>query len=165
MQKLIEIVANPSGFDSFSNYIGETDFQDFECVLTQSRDSDTLSRSNFTSALAMLGGESENVRIDRFGHWACGWWEALSVKPNTPEYQIALDIEKSLADYPVVNEDHWSELEHDEAQKVWQSCYTDEGRLEYIREHRRDFEFHDFADLRACVKGEFFNGDYSEMAN
>jgi hypothetical protein len=121
MQSLNTVIANPSGLDSLSNYIGESDIPGFDCLLTQNRDSDALTRSNFISALEMLGGESDNVQIFRFGHWACGWWEALTVKRDTPEYKIALDIESGLEDYPVVNEAHWSELEFNEACDYWAS--------------------------------------------
>jgi len=158
MQKLIEVVSNPSALDSLSNYIGPTDFDDFECVLTQSRDSDALSRSNFKVALEMLGGESENVRIDRFGHWACGWWESLAVKPNTPEYAIAKDIESRLSDYPVLDESDYCELETDEANETWKFCFNESERVKYIRDNRRQFDFRSFADLRSVVRGEYFNG-------
>ncbi len=119
MRSLEQLVANPSDFDSRSNYCGETEFPELDALLTQSRDSDVLTRSNFECALEQLGGESDSVEVHRFGHWACGWWEVIAVKRGTPEYKIAEDIEASLADYPILNESHYSELEWDEAQEYW----------------------------------------------
>lgn len=121
LQSLASVVEHPSGFDSLANYVGETEFPNTDCLLTQNRDSDSLTRSNFQSALLMLGGESENVEVLRFGHWACGWWEALAVKQNTPQHAIALEIAAGLADYPVVDEQHWSQLQWEEASEYWAS--------------------------------------------
>lgn len=163
MRKLLEVVKNPSAFDSFDNYIGETNFQDFECLLTRNRDSNVLAESNFETALEMLGGESENVQINRFGHWACGWWESLSVKPNTPQYAIARDIEKSLAGYPVLDEEDWSNREQESADDLWRDCFNERERIEYIRDNRYQFDFADFTDLLAVVRGKYFNGYASEL--
>ena len=81
MELVNDIIKNPSGLDSLDNYMGETEFGEWRCLLTQNRDSDTLTRSNFISAMNELGGEdSYNVKILRFGHWACGWWEMIAVK-------------------------------------------------------------------------------------
>ncbi len=165
MHKLIEIVANPSGLDSFSNYIGESEFGDLMCVATTSRDADILTQSNFKVALEMLGGEGENVEVHRFGHWACGWWEALAVKESSPKFQIALDIEAKLADYPVLDEQDYSEAENEEADRIWQSCYDAKDRIDYIRQHRSQFDFNSFRDLMGNVRGEYFSGYASELCN
>ena len=147
------------------NYMGETEFGSLEVLMTRSRDSDLLTESNWDSALKSLGGESDNIVIHRFGHWACGWWEALCVMPNTPEYAIALDIEASLADYPVLNEEDWANREDSEAQTIWADCYNDRERVEYIRQHSNQFNFHDFADMLAVARGRYFNGYASELIN
>lgn len=165
MKPLLEIVSRPSGFDSLSNYAGETEFGDFQSLLTQNRDSGCLIRSNFRSALNKLGGESENVIIHRFGHWACGWWESLAVKVGTPEYAIAEQIEARLEDYPVVDEDDFSELENDEANDIWRDCYSPNERVEYIRKHRSQFDFQGLADMIGCIRGKYFAGYASELLN
>lgn len=160
---LKEVAKNPSGFDSFSNYAGEIPEPEWLCLLTRNRDSDCLAESNFRSALRELGGESETVRVDRFGHWACGWWEALSVRAGSPEHEIAKGISERLESYPVVNEFDFSELESETADEVWRNCYSESARVEYIREHRNQFEFRDFADLMGCVRGRYFAGYASEL--
>jgi hypothetical protein len=160
---LRDVVKNPSGWDSYSNYLGEIPEPEWLCVLTRNRNSDCITESNWRCALKQLGGEGENVTIDRFGHWACGWWEALSVKAGSPEHRIAQEIKSSLSDYLVLDEDDFSQLEDEEAQKVWQDCYRDRDRIEYIREHRNQFEFHDFADLLGCARGKYFAGYASEL--
>lgn len=163
MNTLKSIVANPSGWDSMDNYIGETEFDGLEVVMTRNRESDLLTESNWDSALERLGGESDSVVIHRFGHWACGWWEALCVMPNTAAYAIGEDIVKSLADYPVLDEEDWSRREDEEAQQVWADCYNDRERVEYIRARRSQFDFNSFSDLLQVVRGKYFNGYASEL--
>ena len=135
MNSVNEVIKNPSGWDSLDNYVGQTEFGDWRCLLTQNRDSDTITRSNFISAMEELDGyDSHNVEILRFGHWACGWWELIAVKADSREHLEALDIEKRLKDYPVVNEEHLCELEFNEASDYWASCSIQE-RINYCKEH------------------------------
>jgi hypothetical protein len=163
MKKLIETVSNPSGFDSLDNYVGETDFGQLYSLLTRNRESDTLTKSNWICALELLGGESESVVIHRFGHWACGWYEVLAVAKGTPEFAIAEDIEKQLDEHPVLNEEHWSESETIEADRVWSDCYDQSERAEYIRENPDQFEFCGIDDAKANLRGEYYSGYASEL--
>jgi len=132
-------------------------------LLTRSRDSDCLTESNWTVALDRLGGEGDDVQIDRFGHWACGWWEALSVRKGSEAEKVAEEMEEALADYPVLDDQHFSELETEEADRIWESCYSPKERIEYIREHPIEFEFSGFADMIGCVRGKWFGGYASDL--
>jgi len=160
---LRDVVKNPSGWDSLDNYAGMIPEPEWLCVLTRNRDSDELTESNWRCALEQLGGESDNVTIDRFGHWGCGWWEALSVKAGSPQHRIAQEIQSSLSDYPVLDEEDFCNLEQEEADRVWRDCYNDRERIEYIREHRDWFTFHSFADLLGNARGKYFAGYASEL--
>jgi hypothetical protein len=163
MKTMNKVVASPSSVDSLNNYLGKTEFDGWLCLLTQNRDSDCLTRSNFRSALEKLGGESENVQIFNFGHWACGWWEALAVRSGSDVEPIANDIEAALEDYPVVDEEDFSNLETEEANEIWKDCYDKNDRIEYIRKHRRQFDFRDFRDMLSCVRGQYFAGYANEL--
>jgi hypothetical protein len=160
MKTLKTILRNPSGWDSFENYMGEIPADDWLCVLTRSRESDLLTESNFDTALEMLGGKGENVEIHRFGHWACGWWESLAVRAGTPQATIAEEIEKKIESYPVLDEEDFSRREDEAAQDVWRD-YRVKDRVKYIRENRSQFDFHGFADLRAVIRGDYFTGHVS----
>ena len=130
----------------------------------QSRDSDALERSNFACMLEALGGESDTVTVVREGHWAVGWVEWIAIHQDDEKaLAIADEIKGKLADYPVVNEEHWSDLETEEAHEVWTRCFNDRERLEYIREHNLQFDFRDYADLIGCVRGKWFAGHASEL--
>lgn len=102
-------------------YAGEV-WPNWYVFLGQNRDSDSLTRSNFTCALEELGGESETVRVIRESHWAVGWVEWIGIhQDDEASLEKADKIAAALADYPVVNETHWSELEWEEAQEYWES--------------------------------------------
>lgn len=163
MKKLRDVMKNPSGWDSLSNYTGSIPESEWLVVMTRNRDSDILTESNWENAIELLGDESETVQIFRFGHWACGWWEAMCVKEKTESEVIGQKIEDRLSDYPVLNEEHFSEMELEEANRIWESCYNKKERLEYIRKNRNQFDFRNFSDLMQCIRGEYFSGYASEL--
>lgn len=93
----------------------------FVAPVSQTRDSGTLSRSNFRSLLRALGGESDTVQVHRFGHWGPGWYEIILIDPaDETAVQTATEIEGALADYPIVDESDHSELEWNETAEYWQ---------------------------------------------
>lgn len=155
------------GLDSYANFIGDdTDYRDWLGFIGQSRDSGCLERSNFEvacKALAEVDPDENDWRTERFGHWAVGWIEEVYVRPGTKAAELAQEIRDGLENYPVLDDQHFSELEHNEATEVWERCYDDQERLEYIREHRSQFDFHDFGDMLACVRGRYFAGYASEL--
>lgn len=127
----------PTGFDvkglnAESRGIG--DFLVLPCG--QNRDSGQLEQSNFAVALEMLGGESDTVQVHRFGHWACGWFELLLVDPtDTAHVAIAEDIEASLADYPVLNDEDFSNREYEAAAKYWEQMSV-RARVQWLERER-----------------------------
>lgn len=165
MEKLNKVMMNPSGWDSRANYMGDVPGDEWLVVMDWNRDSDILSESNRAEALAMLGGEGDDVHIFRLGHWACGWIEYLCVKAGSDKEAIGDDIRDQLDAYPVLNEDDYSERQDEEANRIWTECYNDHERLAYVREHRNQFEFHNYADLISCVRGKYFAGYASELVS
>ncbi len=149
------------------NYFGECHPATYSSGVGQSRDSGALERSNFAAMLDAIGGESETVSVIRESHWAVGWVEWIAIHQDDEKaLKIADDIKRGLEDdYPVIDEDAWSEMEHQEAQEVWQNCYSDSERIEYIRRYRDQFEFRNYADLIGCVRGKYFAGWASDLLN
>jgi len=104
-------MSESKGLDGFNNYSGTTDEEwcNYVVLLSQSRDSEILEQSNFQCALEQLGGESKDVVVERFGHWACGWFELLLVNPKSKQIKKAFEIYKALEEYPVLDEeDLWN---------------------------------------------------------
>jgi len=120
----------PSGIDGPSNTDYDRDIDGLLVFLSQTRDSDDLEQSNFASALALLGGESETVKVHRFGHWACGWIESILIDPeDTDTAEVAQSILAQLADYPVLDDDDYSRREWESFERAWKGY----GQVDYIK--------------------------------
>lgn len=162
-----------------SNYMGATWYGWHSAGFGQSRDSDCLERSNFSVASRELlalktewpdrktedeMGTGYTVEIVRESHWAVGWVEWIAIhSSNTAAIAKATELCERANDYPVLDEDDWSEREQTEANEVWTNCFDVSERIAYIRQHRSQFEFHGFADLLGCVRGKYFAGYASEL--
>jgi hypothetical protein len=103
----------------------------FPC--SQTRDSNCFERANFDSAIELLGGESDNVEIHRFGHWGPGWFEIIIIKPNTREHSIAEKLVEKLEDYPCLDDDRYSMYEYEEMQENWIHSSLQE-RIDILKE-------------------------------
>lgn len=151
-----------------SHYFGALWPNHYSAGVGQSRGSDCLEQSNFAVMLASLGGESDVVTVVRESHWAVGWVEWIAIEADgTPEADKALqaaDMAKArLEDYPVLDEEDFSTREHEAVNEAWTNCYSDKERVEYIREHRSQFDFRDYADVIGCARGRYFAGYASEL--
>lgn len=164
-------------FKTSSAYWGER--SDWLVVYAVHRESDCLSRSNYRCLVASLAGDkfklagakgcqtlTDDVAIEEASHWAAGWVQYLVINPaNTELVAKAEKLLEKIDDYPVLDDSDYSELETEEADKVWKNCYRLKDRIAYIREHRREFEFRGMADMLACVRGNYFAGYASELLN
>ena len=108
------------------NYIG-AEWPDYFVFLGQHRDSDALTRSNFECGLTWLGGESETVRVIRERHWAVGWVEWIAIHESAAaKLKTAENILRRLEAYPVLDDDHFSDLEWKEADEQWRRLSVSE---------------------------------------
>lgn len=149
-----------------NHYMGETWPDYYSAGVGQSRDSDDLESSNFAVMLARLGGESETVQVVRESHWAVGWVEWIAIhETDTAALGIADRLKGALNDYPILDEEDYGRREQNSADQTWRDCYDWRARIAYIRAHASQFEPHDWRDLRACVKGEYFGGYAGELLN
>jgi hypothetical protein len=170
MSKLVTLRQNADKVGSYA-YWGERG--DWLIAAAVHRDSDCLCRSNFRCverALKSLpevkgwSGEFTPVAVERFTHWAVGWVDYLVVDPSCSAAVAETErIREALEDYPVVDEEDFSNLEHEDADLTWKNCFTWKERVKYIREHRSQFEFRGCADILGCVRGNYFSGYASEL--
>jgi len=145
------------------DYMGAT-WEDYYVFLSQTRDSDALDRSNFIKGLEAIGGEDpEQVVVAGATHWACGWLDTIYIHKDAHDaLRKADEVMAALADYPVVDEEHYCELEHEEAQGVWKDCYNPKDRLEFYRNNQCDW--YSFKDLLRSVRtGDTFYGYASDL--
>ena len=114
--------------------------------LGRTRDSDTLTRSNFEvflkalrelpevlvddtdNAAASYRSEREDwsavnsVFIVSESHWACGWIDWIAIHPsNEAAMKLADEMLCAIDSYPVLDEDDWSRREDEAVLKWWQS--------------------------------------------
>lgn len=158
------------------DYFG-SQWPDFYVFLGRHRDSDALTRANFDAGLKAIkavsaktyqapdcDNEQDTIEVVCENHWAVGWVKWIAIHwSDVAALECADKIMARLENYPVVDEELWSQYESDEANEVWKNCYRTSERVEYIRKHRSQFEFHNFADLIGCVRGNYFAGYASEL--
>jgi hypothetical protein len=102
------------------SYFG-AEWPEYFVFLSQARDSDALTRSNFECGLEALEGESETVIVVRERHWAVGWVEWIAIHESDVRSIIRAEgMLCALSDYPVLDESHFSELEWAEAESQWE---------------------------------------------
>lgn len=122
----------PTGFDPRG--LGLPDRQDWRVLeVFRNRDSSLLGESNFEIACNILGEESEDsYEVHRFGHWGPGWFEIILVNPENAQTMAAADeIERALADYPVLDDGDYSRRTWEAVQETWQRASIKE-RLYYL---------------------------------
>jgi hypothetical protein len=116
-------------------YIG-AEWHGWHVFLSQNRDSSLLDKSNFQCALkavehlaykvATEDGLS-GVQVVRENHWACGWVEWIAIHESNKEAIAEAErILERLEGYPVVDEHHWGNLEHDAYLEAWESLGHDD---------------------------------------
>ena len=122
------------------------------CILSVNRDSSILDQCNFKVATRELGAEfyaaerpfgytandypdRPNAYVFRAGHWAYGWVEYLIVRHDAPQEMLetAGEIICSLADYPVLDDAAYSDMQWIYAQDSW-SHMSMRDRVDLCRE-------------------------------
>lgn len=157
-----------------SSYFGAT-WPEYFVFLSRNRDSDELTESNFETAIARLEAlpdwtppDSDDEAVSRYvvreSHWACGWVEWIAIhETDTEALKAADEMAADLESYPVLDEEDLSRREDEEAQRVWRDCYDVRERADYVRKFRNQFNFCDWRDVRAVIRGDYFTGYASEL--
>ena len=119
------------------------------------RDAGTLQQSNWRVMVAELGKLDPNGHDHeehRFGHWANGYFDLVLVRPGTECESFCESVENALADYPILDESDWSELQLETASALWEISSLRE-RVEYCQRARCSI----FAARRDSVPEKVFN--------
>ena len=157
-----EQMTQRGALDSYSNFLGrDDDYRDWYGVIGRSRDSGLLEKSNFEAALAQLGGESTDVRVERYGHWGVGWVEEIYVRPGSQALAVAEEIAECLEEFPALDDEDFARRAEEESQRIWADMSVRQ-RAEYFADHRREWtsEIQGVWDLiQQVVRGEEFGGD------
>ena len=114
MTRIESFLPNWTGLD----YAG-TRFDDHYIIYTHHRDSDIADESNWRSIIKYLDEKNIIYENARFTHWAVGWIEQILVKNDNAEALKAGEyIRNKLRDYPIFNEDDYSELESEKVNEL-----------------------------------------------
>ena len=114
-------------------YIGET-FEDYFVIVGEHRDSGTIERSNFFCVARDLETVAMDVEtrpeavIATATHCLVGWISTIMIHESaSDEMKVrAYWILAALSDYPVVDDEHLSQLEYDETYEAWERMDLDE---------------------------------------
>jgi hypothetical protein len=119
-----EAAGNWRKFKDFA-WHGQPDQADKWCIVyTHNRDSGLLKQSNAKAIEAMLKPYmGKTVIAERQNHWACGWVGGYAIKVYlkngqiSKAFQVWCDIQEGLANYPVLDDEDYSEKEHEATTK------------------------------------------------
>jgi hypothetical protein len=146
-----------------SHYVGTTWESYYSAGVGQSRDSDALERANFQAMLTLLKacpeievGDERSVQVVRESHWAVGWVEWIAIhESDTVALAVADEAMERLGDYPVLNEDLFSQFEGEECNTIWSDCFDMRERVQYFRKHSHTVS--NWRSLMAAMRGSWYD--------
>jgi hypothetical protein len=108
----------PTGFD---NHIQIEDRENWHIMpISINRDTEScITLSNWQVCQDMMNKANIEYEVHNFGHWACGWFEILLVSPDSQDF--VEEIENLLSQYPILNDDHHSNMEIEKDDQAWES--------------------------------------------
>jgi hypothetical protein len=118
---------SPTGFDPKG--LNCDDQQDWLVApVSINRDSGPLEQSNWEYVIADLERDHADTdwEINRFGHWACGWFEIILLRPGTSAANYATEIADDLQDYCVLDESDFCEKEHECCEEAYELDVRDD---------------------------------------
>ncbi len=89
------------------------------CDISVNRDSNVLAQANWKALSKILAKFNGDYEVLRFGHWACGWFEIVVIKPDSKCQEEVEKIEKAISDYPVICDITYSQMESEEISSIW----------------------------------------------
>lgn len=120
-KKCNELKGNWTKFDSFSWDYEIDDPENWCIVYTNNRDSGLLTQSNSSAIEKIMTPflEGNDCNEEQHNHWAVGWVDGYSIRVfdsfNNPTPAILqwIEIQERLEDYPLLDEDDYSQREYD----------------------------------------------------
>jgi len=109
-------------FSSFGWHSHPDDCNEFAIIYTHNRDSGLLAQSNAVeiekALVPFMEGDNPDVIPECHGHWACGWIDGFAIRVSrngeiTRAFCAYHELAERLADYPVLNEEDYSQREYD----------------------------------------------------
>lgn len=114
-----EAAGNWRKFPSFGWHPQPEDADKWTIVYTNNRDADLLTQSNAKAIDERIMSFEDDVLAECHRHWACGWVEGYAIRVYNPDGTVSkafeewCAIQEELENYPVLDEDEFSQREHD----------------------------------------------------
>lgn len=128
------------------------DAEQFDIFYTEHRESELVDRSN---AIDIAESLAEFDEKDCFpvthNHCLVGWISGFAIRQGSKAYRVMEDIERAIADYPILNENRYSEMQVEELWEQWESW----GRRELSNSLDELLDYQD-------IPTEFLDSLYSE---
>jgi hypothetical protein len=158
----------PTGFD---NHIQIEDRENWHIMpISINRDTECcVTLSNWQVCQDMMNKANIEYELHNFGHWACGWFEILIVHPDSQDF--VEEIENLLSQYPILNDDHHSNMEIEKDDQAWEaygfrdfiSGYNDiasNETEEHIVTLLEDMDKEELRSIFDCLDGTVEHSDY-----
>jgi len=136
LDEAAKLVSNWKKFESFGwSRHNEEGIDNYFIYYTHTRDSKLVEESNHKSIVKMMeetktmpftNEEEGDYDIESHNHWGCGWIEGVVVRVYqdyskrdkvTPAFAQIVDIINSLDEYPLLDEDDYIAMEHEQTIK------------------------------------------------
>jgi hypothetical protein len=149
-----QLVGNWQEFDCFSWHDKPDDAEKWCIVYTDNRDSGILDKSNAEVIRKELSKFPKTAKEETHRHWACGFVNGWSIKVYnnkgriTRAFQKFYELWKRLEDYPILDEELYSQKEAEEIESAW----ADYIRSDFEKALEKQFSDNDFVwpdNLRA----------------
>ena len=134
------------GFDPVGDYMFYMKTRDSEIMVESNFDRmledirKFIAKNNFPEPTVIVDKFDEELPSDwvytfTASHWGCSWVEYILVRKDAPEAIIekADEIYHSVREYPVYDEDDYSERQDEAIYKYWGECSIKE-RIQYCKE-------------------------------
>lgn len=108
-------------FDSFCWFDRPDDADDFALIYTHNRDSDLIDVSNAYVIGKALEPYPDDAIPESHSHWAVGWIDGFAIRIGSEAERIYLDLKAQMDDYPILDENHYSQLESDAQDEAWEN--------------------------------------------
>jgi hypothetical protein len=98
------------------------------------RDANLVTQANWESQMAALKelGEGKTWEVCNFRHWGPGWFEIILIQPGSRAEELCNKLEKKLENHPILDEDHFSQVQLEEAVAIWRDALPNQ-RKELLR--------------------------------
>lgn len=156
------VAGNWRKFESFAWFDKPDDCNEWAIVYDSNRDADSITRANAIEIEKELAPfiESGEAVAETHNHWACGWVSGYRLRGAAIDAYNA--ICERLDDYPVLDEETLSRIEHDDECEAWENW----GRRDFENElEKRAAKFLPFATLEEMTRDEVDTLFYSVLGD